>query len=193
MKRRTFLATSTLSVAGLSGCLGDTEYRITNAATEVSLEGLSMSVRLASANATIERPAALTLALENTGEEPVRIRSYGVWPFGVLALAPSPTPGEDTWKTTLFSPSYEATDRIEVGRGGSSLSLDGTPITRALEPDETVTRRYELRGDDLPRAGTHYIVDKFDGRAPRYSSGDDWKPLGYQIRLSIEEKQRLPV
>jgi hypothetical protein len=193
MKRRTFLATSALAVAGLSGCLGDTEYRITNVATEVSLEGLSMSVRLASANATIERPAALALALENTGEEPVRIRSYGVWPFGVLALAPSPTPGEDTWKTTLFSPSYEATDRIEVGRGGSSLSLDGTPITRGLEPGQTATRRYELRGDDLPRAGRHYIVDKFDGRAPRYSRGDDWKPLGYQIRLSIEEKQRLPV
>jgi len=193
VKRRTFLATSALSVASLSGCLGDTEYRITNTAAEASLEGLTLSVDLAAAEATIEHPAALTLALENTADEPIRIRSFGVWPFGVLALAPSTTPGEDTWKTILFSPSYETADRVEADRGGSSLSLDGTPIIRPLDPGESVSRRYELRGDDLPRAGTHYIVQRFDGRASQYSRDDDWKTLEYQIRLTIEEKRRLPM
>ncbi|GGN95424.1 MULTISPECIES: hypothetical protein [Haloarcula] len=193
MKRRTFLTASTLSIAGLSGCVGDTEYRISNTATETSLDPLSLSVRLAVADATIEQPAALTLTLENTADDPIRIRSYGVWPFGVLALALSPTPGEDTWKTTLFSPSYETTDRVEVDRGGSSMSLDGEPITRPLDPGESVSRRYELRGDDLPSTGTHYIVEKFDGRASRYSRDDDWETLEYQIRLSIEEKRRLPM
>jgi len=193
MKRRTFLTASTLSIAGLSGCLGDTEYRITNTATETPLDSLSLSVRLAVADATIEHPAALSLTLENTADDPIRIRSYGVWPFGVLALAPSPTPGEDTWKTTLYSPSYEASTRVEVDRGGSSMSLDGTPITRPLNPGESISRRYELRGDDLPSAGTHYIVEKFDGRDSRYSRGDDWETLEYQIRLGIEEKRRLPM
>ncbi|MFD1571827.1 hypothetical protein [Halorubrum laminariae] len=188
MKRRTFVTASTLSIAGLSGCLGDTEYRIANTAIEASPDPFSVSVRLVDTDATIERPAALTLTLENTADDQIRIRSYGVWPFGVLALAPSPTPSEDTWETTLFSPSYETTARVEVDRGGSSLSLDGTPITRPLNAGESVTRRYELRGDDLPSAGTHYIVEKFDKRVSRYSRDDDWKPLEYQIRLSIEKK-----
>jgi len=193
VKRRTFLTASALSVASLSGCLGDAEYRITNTAAETSLPLVSLSVDLPVTDATIEHPAALTLTLENTVDDPLRIRSYGVWPFGVLALAPSPTPGEDTLKPTLFSPSYETTDRVEVSRGGSSLSLDGTPITRLLAPGERVSRRYELRGDDLPGSGTYYVVQNFDRRASRYSAGDDWKPLEYRIRLSIEEKQRLPI
>jgi hypothetical protein len=131
--------------------------------------------------------------LENDGDEPIRIRSYGVWPFGVLALAPSPTPGESAWKTTLFSPSYEASDRVEVDRGGSSMSMDGTPITGTLGPEETVSRRYELRGDDLSHAGTHFVVEKFDGRASEYAVEDGWEPLDYRIRLTIEETGRLPV
>lgn len=193
MKRRAFLTASTLSVAGLSGCLGDTEYRITDAATETSLDSLSLSVRLAVADATIEHPATLALTLENTADDPIRIRSYGVWPFGVLALALSPTPGEDTRKTTLYSPSYETSTRVEVGRGGSSISLDGTPITRPLNPGGSISRRYELHGDDLPSAGTYYVVRKFDRRASRYSMGDDWETLGYQIRLSIDKKRRVPM
>lgn len=58
---------------------------------------------------------------------------------------------------------------------------------------ESVTRRYELGGDDLPSAGTYYIVEKFNERASRYSRGDDWKPLEYQISVSIDEKRRLPI
>lgn len=193
MKRRTFVTASTLSIAGLSGCLGDTEYRITNTAMEASPDPFSVSVRLAVTDATIEHPAALTLTLENTADDQIRIRSYGVWPFGILALAPSPTPSEDRWETTLFSPSYETTARVEVDRDGSSMSLDGTPITRSLDAGESVTRRYELRGDDLPSAGTYYIVEKFNERASRYSRGDDWKPLEYQISVSIDEKRRLPI
>jgi hypothetical protein len=73
------------------------------------------------------------------------------------------------------------------------MSLDGTPITRPLNPGESISRRYELRGDDLPSAGTHYIVEKFDGRDSRYSRGEDWETLEYQIRLRIEEKRRLPL
>ncbi|RDZ33764.1 MULTISPECIES: hypothetical protein [unclassified Haloferax] len=192
MKRRTFVTASTLSVAGLSGCLGDTEYRIADTAVETPLEGLSLSVDLAVADATIEHPAALTLSLENTADDPIRIRSYGVWPFGVLALAPSLTPSEDTWKTTLFSPSYEASTRVEVGRGGSSLSLDGTPITRPLDAGESVSRRYELRGDDLSGSGTQYVVDRFERKASRYATGDDWNALDYRLRLSIDEKRRFP-
>jgi|GEM_PF-954731 len=192
MKRRTFVA-GTLSIAGLSGCLGDTEYRIIDTAVESASEPLSVSVHLAAADATIEHPAALTLSLENTGDESVRIRSYGVWPFGVLAVAPSSTPDEETWRTTLFSPSYEATDRVEVGRGGSSLSLDGTPLTRTLEPDDTVSRRYELRGNDLPRPGTYYVVERFESKATRYARADEWEPLEYRVRLHIEKNSRLPM
>jgi hypothetical protein len=193
VNRRTFLAASTLSVAGVSGCLGDAEYRITDAATEASPGPLSMSVRLAAADATIEHPAVLALSLENTGAQPVRVRSYGVWPFGVLALAPSPTPGEDTWRTTLFSPSYETTDRVAVDRGGSSMSMDGTPITRGFAPGETVERRYELHGDELPHAGTYYVVEKFDGRASQYARGDDWTAFEYRVRLGIKETGRVPI
>ena len=193
MKRRDFLMAGALSITGLSGCLGDTEYRLTEIATDDSAGPLSVSGRLAVADATIEHPAELVLTLENAGDKPVRIRSYGVWPFGVLAVASSPTPDDETWKTTLFSPSYEATDRVEASPGGASMSMDGTPITKPLGAGATTTVRYELHGDDLPRAGTYYVVEKFDGRASEFATGDDWQMLEYQARLEIEQRRRLPL
>lgn len=193
MKRRDFLAVGTLSVVGLSGCLGDTEYRLTEITAEDSAGPLSVSGRLAVTDATIEHPAELVLTLENTGDETVRVRSYGVWPFGVLAVASSPTPDDETWKTTLFSPSYEATDRVETSRGGGSMSMDGTPITKRLGVGETVSRRYELRGDDLSRAGTYYVVERFDGRASQFQTDTDWEMLDYRLRVEIEQKTRVPL
>lgn len=193
VNRRTFITASALSITGISGCLGDTEYRITDTATETPLNSLSLSVRPTVADAAIEHPATLILTLENMANDPIRIRSYGVWPFGVLALAPSPTPSEDMRKTMLYSPSYETSTRVEIDRGGSSISLNGTPVTRPLNPGESISRRYELRGDNLPSAGMHYIVEEFDGRVSQYLRGDNWETLKFQIRLSIEEKQRVPI
>lgn len=189
MKRRAFLGASGLAVTGLSGCLGDTEYRVAEAAAENSPEPLSVSVTLAVPTATVEHPAELAFTLENAADEPVEIRSYGVWPFGVLALAPSPTPDENAWTTTLYSPSYEASDRVEVRPGRSGMSLDGRPLTRALDPGASVSGRYVLHGDDLPRPGTYYVVEK----SSAYRTGEEWTPLDYRIRTVVAERGRLPL
>ncbi|WP_363465343.1 hypothetical protein [Halogeometricum borinquense] len=191
MKRRAFLAASTLSIAGISGCLGDTEYRVTEMTTKELTGPLSVSVDLTAANAVIEHPAEFTLMIENTGDDPVRIRSYGVWPFGILSLAQSPNPGEGEWRTTLFSPSYKTSDRVEVKPNGMSLSSE--PLIRALESGETVTRQYKLHGADLSSAGTYYTVPDFDGRGSSHTTGDDWTPLDYHAKLTITEKKRLPL
>ena len=188
MKRRAFLTVGMVSVASLSGCLGDTEYRVSEAVSETSPEPLSISVRTAVSEAVIEHPAELVFSVENTSDEPVRIRSYGVWPFGVLSIASSSTPGENERRITLTSPSYESTDRIRVSHGRSEISLDGTPITRTLNPGEQVSSRYEVHGDDLWRADTYFVVDNFEHRASLYSTNDEWMPLDYQIRLTIDEK-----
>lgn len=191
MKRRAFLTVGIVSVASLSGCLGDTEYRVTEAVSDTSPEPLSISARTAVSEATIEHPAELVFSVENTSDEPVRIRSYGVWPFGVLSLTSSSTPGDDERRITLISPSYESTDRVQVSHGRSSISVDGTPITRTLNPGEQVSSRYEVHGDDLWRADTYFVVDNFERRAPMYSTNEEWMPFNNQIRITIDEKSRV--
>jgi hypothetical protein len=193
VKRRAVLSTGVAAAAGLAGCLGETEYRITGASADAAPAPLSVSVRVVDADATVEGPAAVVLSLANDGADPVRVRSYGVWPFGVLALAPSPTPGDRGRPTRLFSPSYAASDRVEVGRGGASVSMDGTPLRRTLAAGERVERRYELHGEDVQGSGTWYVVQNFDGRASGYATGDDWTRLDYRVRLGIEAIGRLPV
>lgn len=190
MKRRTFLAASTVSIAGLSGCMADTEYRVTKATTEMSTDPLVMSVERTVKDATIEHPAELTFTLENTGDEPVRIKSYGVWPFGMLGLLDSPGGDDYMTKTGLYSPSYETSDRVEVKPTGMGMS--GEPLTRTIKPGKLVSRRYELDGDDIYRAGTYYVVPRFDDRPSSYTTGDSWSTLDYRLQLDIEKKERLP-
>lgn len=192
MNRRQFLAASTLSVAGLSGCLGDTEYRVTDATTTDSMDSLAISATVATPGATIEYPAVLALTLENTAEDPVQVRSYGVWPFGVLALAPVPDPDEDTWKTTLFSPAYDESDHVEVSRRGASMSVDLAPIERMLDAGEATSTRYTLRGDDVTRTGPQFLVPKYDDYDSQYATDGDWTAFDYEGTVTVTEQSRLP-
>lgn len=193
MKRRAFLATSALSVAGLAGCLGDTEYRVTNTTVESSTAPLALSARITTPRAVIEHPAALELTLENEGEQPIRIRSYGIWPFGVLSIAPSPTPDEDQYDTKLYSPAYEESDTVEVGPGRASMRVDGEPLTRTLEAGASASTTYRLYGSDLPRPGTYYIVQSFEGNESEYSTGDGWMTFDPRVAVTIEEVSQLPL
>lgn len=138
---------------------------------------LVLSVRITTPRALIEHPAAIELTLENRGEQPIRIRSYGVWPFGVLSLAPSPTPDENRYDVELYSPAYEDSDAVEVGPGRASMSVDGEPLTRTLEAGTSVSTVYKLYGSDLSRPGTYYTVQSFEGNESEYSIGDEWTTL----------------
>ena len=182
-----------LALTGLSGCLGDTEYRLSDVAVESSPDALNIGVTAPVPRATIEHPAAIELSLENATEESVRIRSYGVWPFGVLALAPTPTPTEDTWTTTLFSPAYEQSDRVDVKRGGAGMSMSGDPITRVLDPGDTVKQRYELHGEDVTRAETYFVVPNFEDHASHFATSNDWQSLDSRIRVAVEAESTLPL
>lgn len=193
MKRRAFLATSALSMASLAGCLGDTEYRVTNTTVESSSGPLTLSVRITTPRAVIEHPAALELTLENEGEQPIRIRSYGIWPFGVLSIAPSPTPDEDQYDVKLYSPAYEESDAVEVGPGRASMRVDGEPLTQMLEAGASASTTYRLYGSDLSRPGTYYIVQSFGGNESEYSAGGEWTTFDSRIAVTIEEVSQFPV
>lgn len=191
MKRRTLLTTGALSLAGLAGCLADAEYRITNTTVESSSGPLALSVRITTPRAVIEHPAALEFTLENQSKQPIRIRSYGVWPFGVLSLAPSPD--ENQFDINLYSPAYETSDAVEVGPGRASMSVNGEPLTQMLEAGASTSTIYHLHGDDLSRPGTYYIVQSFEGNESEYSIDDEWTTFDPRIAVTVEEVSQLPL
>ncbi|RDI69887.1 hypothetical protein [Halopelagius longus] len=193
MKRRAVLATGALSLVGLAGCLGDTEYRVTDATVESSPGPLALSVRITTPGAVIEHPADLELTLTNQGERPVQIRSYGVWPFGALSLTTSSTSDENRLDVHLYSPAYEESDSVEVGPGRASMRVDGEPLTRTLDAGASATTLYHLYGDDLSRPGTYYVVQTFDGNESEYSTGNEWTTFDPRVAVTIEEVSQLPL
>lgn len=66
-------------------------------------------------------------------------------------------------------------------------------MTQTLTQGEPASRRYELRGDDLPRADTYYVVEKLEGQVSGCSMGDDWKPFEYRVQRTLDTKERLPL
>ncbi|ELZ95952.1 hypothetical protein C440_06667 [Haloferax mucosum ATCC BAA-1512] len=190
MNRRTFLAASTLSIAGLSGCIADTEYRITETTASTSIDSLDFSVVTEESDVTIEHPAELVFTLENTGDDPIKIKNYGVWPFGVVGLVQTPDSDEYSGSTRLSSQSYETSDRVEVNPSG--MTIDGDQIMQTLESGERVRETYRLHGEEIWSEGTYYVDPSFPNRQPSYAIDDDWKTFEYQTEVRIEAKERLP-
>ncbi|ELZ88988.1 hypothetical protein C453_00730 [Haloferax elongans ATCC BAA-1513] len=191
MKRRTFVTASALSIAGLSGCIADTEYRIAETTARTGIDLLDFSVRTEVPDATIKHPAEFVFELENTGNDPVGIKNYGVWPFGLIAVHQSPDADTSIAPGKLSSQSYETSDRVDVKPTG--MGLDGTPITQTLEPGERVHETYQLHGEEIRGEGTYYVVPYFDDNLPSYAIDGDWTTFEFQCEIRIEAIERLPL
>lgn len=187
MKRRMLLATGGLSIAGVAGCLGDSAYRVTEAAVETVSGPLALAVQVDRSRVTIEQPAALSFTLTNTADEPVRIRSIGVWPFGVLGVSESQTELVTPLDPQLFSPAYAESDRVTVGPTSHSLSIAEEPVVESLPSDEEVTETYTLPGEDLRQAGTHYIVGLYGTPFLEYRDANAWWEFEPTIEVTIEK------
>lgn len=186
MKRRTLLATGGLSIAGLTGCLGDSTYRVREVAVEAASGSLALTVRVDRAKVTIEQPAALSFTLTNTTDESVRIRNLGVWPFGVLGVGESPTEVVSSLDPQLFSSAYAESDRVTVGPTNQSLSVAEEPVVEALSAGDETTETYTLPGENLRQAGTYYIVGFHGTPFLEYQDTDAWRAFEPTVEITIE-------
>lgn len=185
MNRRHVLAALTGSLTSLTGCLGDTEYQISDLSVPEQAGPLILDVPLVDSEATVSSPAHLEFALHNVGGRELRIRNTGIWPLGVLALAPS---GErKPLKILLISDKYDQTDHIE--RSQSEMHLDNVPLVQSLAAGETVTERYTLHGDDIYRTGVHILRGYFDEVPLSYQRRDkeSWTMFSPKITVTIKE------
>jgi len=186
VKRRHVLGATTATLAGVAGCLGDTEYSITSVSPAETAGPLTFEVSAVDTGITVDSPGSLDLTLRNDGEEAVELRTPGVWPFGMVALIPTDRSGSET---LLLTDGYAETDRIEVS--ANSAHQDNTPIVRALAAGESVTERYVVDGMRLHGGGTYVLDGYFEDGLCSYRTGDEWSELRPEVSVTIAERSLL--
>ncbi len=194
-KRRAFLAAAGASMASLAGCLGDPQYRVTDASVESSPGPLSLSVAIRDPNAVVQGPARFAFTLKNPTANPIEVLNHGVWPFGLLGLSSSANDNsEETVHTFLYSPTYAKSSHVHVNSDRSGMNENMDDLIHALGGGEAKTVEYLLHGDDIPRKGTYYVVGGFNRPFLKYATkGNDWKTFTPKVPIAIRVKKRLPL
>jgi hypothetical protein len=187
MRRRTLLAVAGASMASLSGCLGATEYTVTDVRVGQSSAPVRLDVSITEPNAVIEQPARLEFTVTNQQNVPIRVRNTGVWPFGLLELVPS-LDAEGAGGTILWTSRYEESRHVEA-ESRRSYGTEDTPLVRTLEPGGTASETYELHGDDIRGAGTGYVRGEFDPPILEHSTheSDAWQSFLPEVTVSLEK------
>lgn len=156
MKRRTLLGLAGASIASLAGCLGATEYTVTDVSVGESSGPLALAVTIRDAAAEIESPAVLEFALTNESNQPIRVRNVGIWPLGVLVLTQSPPDAPGTGpRIRLWNDRYEKSRYVHVK--GKGFGVSSKPLVRPLAAAETVSAMYQIHGENIVQAGRHYL------------------------------------
>lgn len=183
MRRRQYLAVVAASMAGLSGCLGESEYEITDVSVSTGSTPLSLELTVVDGEILINDPGALEITLQNQ-TSPLEIRSTGIWPTGVLRLSKPSV----QWKVLLRSEQYSQSDRIEMDETGISVSQD--PLIRNVDPNESVTRQYTLHVGDLSESGQYVMSGYFDETILSYREPgkERWSTFLPDIGVTISEK-----
>lgn len=191
MRRRAVLAAAGASMASLAGCLGASEYTITDVEVTASAP-FEFGVAITDPDAVIEHPALLEFELINRGDRPLNVRNTGVWPFGLLKLVPSldtevPGPG-----TLLWTEQYEASEHVD-SESRQNYGTDSTPLVQTLDSGGTVSETYELHGDGIRAAGTAYVRGEFEPPVFEYTRDDtdEWRAFSPEIAVSIATNQLL--
>jgi hypothetical protein len=191
MRRRAVLAAAGASMTSLAGCLGASEYTITDVEVTSSAP-FEFDVTITDPDAVIEHSARLEFELINRGDRPLRVRNTGVWPFGLLKLVPSldtevPGPG-----TLLWTEQYEASEHVDI-ESRRNYGTDSTSLVQALESGGRVRETYELHGDGISEAGTAYVRGEFEPPIFEYTrnSNDEWRSFSPEIAVTIATKRLL--
>jgi hypothetical protein len=188
MNRRHYLGVATATIAGLAGCMGDSEYTITDIGTSGMAGPLDYDIEAVDTAVTVDSPGSLDVTVRNGSETAVEISNIGVWPFGILALVPAK---EHTFKTLLLTDGYDETDHVEVT--ANSTRTDNTRLVRSLAASESVTRRYFVHGNRLSGSGTYTLGDYFDGPLLSYRTDDtgSWIERNPTVSVTIAERSLL--
>jgi hypothetical protein len=193
MRRRSLLGVAGASLAGAAGCLGATEYTVTDVSVGDVSAPLALRVELTEPNAVVEHPATLTFSLSNERERPIRVRNTGIWPFGLLELVPS-IDAEEAGGTILWTERYAESDEVDA-TNHRDYGATSKPLVRSLDPGERVSDPYELHGDSLGvrDTGVQFVRGEFDPPIFEYAAGEgsDWEPFLPEVRVVIEEKRLL--
>ena len=190
MRRRTFLGITSASLLGTAGCLGETEYTVTDVSVGDVSPPFSFSVEIVDPNAVIEHPARLKFSLSNEGERPIQIRNTGIWPFGLLELVDS-LGAEEAGGTILWTERYTESDEVDA-TSRRDYGASSTPLVRPLELGERVSETYELHGDSLGvnDTGRQTVRGEFEPPILEYATGreGDWEAFLPEISVVVQEK-----
>jgi hypothetical protein len=188
MRRRTVLAAAGASMTGLAGCLGASEYTLTDVETTLSAP-FEFDVTVADPDAVIEHPALLEFELTNGEDRPLRVRNTGVWPFGLLELVHSSDAENPGAGALLWTAEYETSSYVDM-ENRRNYGTESTPLVRTLGAAETVSETYEVHGDAVREAGTAYVRGEFEPPIFEYARGDSdgWRAFTPEIAVTVETK-----
>lgn len=188
MNRRTLLGVAGASLVGLSGCLGEPEYRVTDATVDAPSAPVSVTVDVPEPNAVVEHPARLEFTVRNDSDRPVRLRNTGIWPFGILKAVES-LESNSSAGTVLWTDRYEESEYVDA-TSRRSYGTESTPIVRTLPPDVSSTSVYELHGDDVRRATALFVRGWPDPPLFEYGppSDDSWTAFSPDITVTLESR-----
>lgn len=191
MRRRTLLGVAGASMASLAGCLGATEYTVTDVRVGRSSAPVGLEVSITEPNAVIEHPARLEFAVTNQADAPIRVQNTGIWPFGLLELVPS-LETEEAGGTILWTSRYEQSQYVDAENRGN-YGTEDTPLVHTLKPGGTVSKTYELHGDDIRGAGTRYVRGEFEPPILEYSTRESeaWQSLLPEVAVTLEKTDLL--
>jgi hypothetical protein len=188
VNRRTLLAATTASLTGLAGCLGATEYTVTDVTVDDESGPVSLGVDRVEPNAVVEHPARLEFTVTNTSETAIDVRNTGIWPLGVLkivaALDNSRAAGDVLWTDR-----YEASEYVDA-TSRRNYSAESTPLVRTLAAGDAVTESYDLHGDEISREGERVVRGWPDPPLFEYrtTEADEWESYLPTVRVQIEQR-----
>lgn len=190
MRRRRVLGLATATMAGLAGCLGDTEFTVTDVAVGETSAPLALDVAVEDAGVTVDSPAVLAMSLRNDGSETLSVRATGVWPFGLLALDRRDETGRSS--VLLLSDQYANAEHVEVT--ANSAHSDNEPLVRRLDAGESVSRQYEVHGERVVRPGDYSLQGYFEPVVLQYRPDEraDWAAFEPDVTVTIAERSLLP-
>jgi hypothetical protein len=192
MNRRAFLGVAGASMAGVAGCLGRTEYTVTDVSVGEHEAPVEFGVSVTEPRAVVEHPARLQVSVTNTSGDDLSIRNTGIWPFGLLELATAPDEAQPGSGPILWTERYGESEHVDA-ESRSSYGTDATALVEGVSPGETRSEDYELHGDDIIRAGTYYLRGEFEPPIFAYRRREtrDWQPFDPEVRVTVEARELL--
>ncbi len=207
MRRRAFLGAVGASMAGLAGCMGQPEYNLSNFSAKGASGPFEFDASLDGGGITVDSSGTLTLTLTNTQSDPITIKSRTFWPFGVPRLSLAEEERQHDFQNTnttrdngfdsLYDvlpvrDKYEQSEAINVSAINEPRSIELELAEKAIQPDKTITREYEIGGRGISFDGTYELYG-FDGKPLfEYDAGNGFEPFEPSVTLKIERKQLIP-